>query len=215
MTIWIGTNQVGWDGVSIAFHSIQGCTGLVLMTTHWVAGWHVGGGGGTGLMYNNQSKISFQGAAFLNYIRAINPNPWPAGGMPAGPVKLWNIHNGHADWKTEIADFAALIGYHGATRGFDLRSKIGAIDSCDIVITKVGDDCQIKYKRTNKMNHTQQNALQMTQTPVRMICGTVNILPATRINLNAETHSATVVPTKSNSGQMHRAGCTSLKKHDV
>src|SRR6185312_16604762 len=127
----------------------------------------------------------------------------------------WNIHNGHADWKTEIADFAALIGYHGATRGFDLRSKIGAIDSCDIVITKVGDDCQIKYKRTNKMNHTQQNALQMTQTPVRMICGTVNILPATRINLNAETHSATVVPTKSNSGQMHRAGCTSLKKHDV
>ena len=46
MTTWIGTNQAGWDNQSIGFHSVNGCTGVVLSTPHWVAGWHIGGGAG-------------------------------------------------------------------------------------------------------------------------------------------------------------------------
>jgi hypothetical protein len=215
MTTWIGTNQTGWDANSIGFHSIQGCTGLVLRTDHWIAGWHVGGGGGGNYLYSGQTKIAFQGAAFLAYIQAINPHPWPAVGMLGGTVALWNIHNGHGDWKTELADFAAIIGYQGPTHGFDLRSKVGATESCDVVVTMDGAGCRIEYKRTRKMDHTPQDATQMAASPVMTLFGTPTRAPGTQPIINAESASAGVVPTSSNRGRMHIAASRSLARHDV
>ncbi|HEY9226376.1 MAG TPA: hypothetical protein VIP11_07020 [Gemmatimonadaceae bacterium] len=205
MTTWIGTNQTGWDTQSIGFHSINGCTGLVVSTQHWVAGWHVGGGAGGDYAGTGQGKAAFQGSAFLDYLKAINPNPWPAVGLPGGTVRIWNIHSGHTDWKDEIRDFAAILGYQGEARGLDLKSKVG-IDSVDVVVTRNGSNCEIEYKRTSKMTHVQQNALQRTNSVVRTVRGTPDDAVRTQPLLNSESDSASVIATKSNKGLMHRAG---------
>lgn len=205
MTTWIGTNQTGWDTQAIGFHSINGCTGLVVSTQHWVSGWHVGGGAGGDYMGTGQGKVAFQGTAFLAYLRLINPNPWPAVGLPAGTVRIWNIHSGHADWRDELRDFAAAIGYQGTARGLDLSSKVGA-DSVDVIATRNGANCEIEYKRTGKMTHVTQTDLQRTNSVVRTVRGTPNDLVRTQPLVNKESGSASVVATRSNKGRLHRAG---------
>ncbi|QDV44836.1 hypothetical protein Enr13x_47070 [Stieleria neptunia] len=215
MTTWIGTNQAGWDGNEIGFHSIQGCTGLVLQTDNWIAGWHVGGGGGgNDYMYTGQSKIAFLGPAFLAYVQAIHPNPWPGAGLMAGTNKLRIIHNGHDAWETEVEDFAGIFGYHGTTKGLNLRSKVGAVDSCDVVITKVRNDCQIRYKRTSKVQHTPQTPAQQLASPVMTIYKNGPLADRQPI-AGPESHSAAVVRTDSNAGQFHRARWWSTSRHTV
>ena len=204
MTNWIGTNQVGWDPNSIGFHSVNGCTGLVVCTDHWVAGWHVGGGAGGNYLLSGLSKTSFQGAAFLTYIQQINPNPWPIGALPAGNVSLWNIHLGQTDWSTTLQDFATLLGYHGQAHGRDLSPKVGT-DSCDMMITRTVGPCQINYKRTSKMNHVKQTDQQRDLSVVKTIRGSPSDPVRTQDLWNNESASASVKSTFSNNGQMHIA----------
>jgi len=205
MTTWIGTNQTGWDTQSIGFHSISGCTALVVSTQHWVAGWHIGGGAAGNYAGSGQGKASFQGDAFLTYLRAINPNPWPAVGLPAGAIQIWNVHKGHTDWKQELRDFAAVLGYTGQARGLDLSSKIG-LDSVDVIVTRNGAHCEIEYKRTNKMTHVPQSDPQRIASVVKTVRGTPDDAVRTQPLLNNESNSATIVTTKSNKGHLHRAG---------
>lgn len=204
MTAWIGTNQVGWDTQSIGFHSVNGCTALVVSTDDWVAGWHVGGGAGGDYMMSGQSKTGFQGAAFLTYLKQINPNPWPAVGLPGGNVSVWNLHLGQGDWATTLQDFANLLGYHGPANGLDLRPKVGT-DSCDFVVTKVGNDCQIEYKRTAKMVHVTQTDAQRGLSVVKTIRGNPSDPVRTQDLVNNESASATIDGTFWNKGQMHIA----------
>lgn len=204
MTTWIGTNQVGWDALSIGFHSISGCTGLVVRTDHWVAGWHVGGGAGGDYQLSGQSKTAFQGAAFLGYIRQINPHPWPNAGLPGGTVELRSIHLGQQDWATALQDFANLLGYHGPALGLNLYPKVG-YDSCDVVITRVGGSCQIDYKRTAKMDHVKQSDQLLGLSVVKTIRGTPSDPVRTQALINKESDSAAVKTTFWNNGQMHRA----------
>lgn len=206
MTTWIGTNQTGWDTQSIGFHSINGCTGLVVSTQHWVAGWHIGGGAAGNYMSSGHGKASFQGAAFLAYLRAINPNPWPAVGLPAGTIQIWNVHMAHTDWKQELRDFAGVLGYTGQARGLDLKSKIGPTDSVDVIVTRNGAHCEIEYKRTNKMTHVQQTDLQRAASVVQTVRGTPTTAVTTQPLTNNESDSASIVVTTSNKGHMHRAG---------
>lgn len=214
MTTWIGTNQTGWDTQSIGFHSINGCTALIVSTQHWVAGWHVGGGAAGDYMGSGQGKATFQGAAFLAYVRAINPNPWPAVGLPAGTVQIWNVHSGHNDWKDELRLFAAVLGYTGQARGLDLESKVG-VDSVDVIVTKNGAHCEIEYKRTSKMTHAKQSDLQRTNSVVQTVRGTLADPVRTQALFNNESDSAAVVTTKSNKGHMHRAGWVQFSSINV
>jgi len=203
MTTWIGTNQAGWDNQSIGFHSVNGCTGLALSTPHWVAGWHIGGGAGGNYAYSGQTKAGFQAATFRNYIQAINPNPWPAAGMPAGTVQLIVVYQQLADWATVLQEFATAIGYTGPARGFDVSGKTGA-DSVDFQISHVNGDCTVQYKRTSKMNHVTQTNAQRLASVVRTL-GTANIGQPFQITplTNNESASAAVKPTCFNGGEMH------------
>jgi hypothetical protein len=214
MTTWIGTNQTGWDAQSIGFHSINGCTGLVVSTEHWLAGWHIGGGAAGDYAGSGQGKASFQGSAFLSYLQLINPNPWPAHGLPDGTIQLWNIHSGHTDWRQELQDFAGVLGYHGEARGLDLKSKVGR-DSVDVIVTRNGDHCEIEYKRTNKMTHVKQTDLQRANSVVMTVRGSPNDIVRTQPILNNESDSASVIATKSNKGHLHRAGWLQFKSITV
>lgn len=205
MTTWIGTNQTGWDTQSIGFHSINGCTALVVCTQHWVAGWHVGGGAGGDYGGSGQGKAAFQGSAFLAYLKLINPNPWPAAGLPGGTVRIWNVHSGQDDWKQVLRDFATTLGYQGEARGLDLKSQVG-VDSVDVVVTRNGSNCEIEYKRTSKMTHVKQTDHQRATSVVRTVRGSPDDAVRTQLLLNNESDSAAVVTTKSNKGLMHRAG---------
>jgi hypothetical protein len=139
------------------------------------------------------------------WVRLINPNPWPAVGLPAGTIKLWNVHSGHADWKDELRDFAALLGYHGEARGLDLKGKVG-FDSVDVLVTRNGSHCEIEYKRTSKMTHVKQTKLQRNNSVVMTVRGSPTDVVRTQALKNKESDSASVDVTKSNKGHMHRAG---------
>lgn len=203
MTTWIGTNQAGWDTQDIGFHSVNGCTGLALSTPHWVAGWHIGGGAGGNYAYSGQTKAGFQAATFLTYIQAINPNPWPAAGMPAGTVQLIVVYQHLPDWATVLQEFATAIGYTGPARGFDVSGKTGT-DSVDFLISHINGDCTVQYKRTSKMNHVQQSNAQRLASVVRTLGAAslgqpFQIIPLT----NNESASAAVKPTCFNGSEMH------------
>ena len=203
MTTWIGTNQAGWDNQSIGFHSVNGCTGLVLSTPHWVAGWHIGGGAGGDYANSGQTKAGFQAATFLNYIQAINPNAWPAAGMPAGTVQLLVVYQTLAEWATVLQEFAAVIGYTGPARGFDVSGKTGT-DSCDFLISHLSGDCSVQYKRTSKMDHVTQTDLERQNTVVKTLGSTGLGRPFQIMALaNNESASASVKPTFFNGGNMH------------
>lgn len=214
MTIWIGTNQCGWDNQTIGFHSISGCTGIVVCTDQWVAGWHVGGGAGVQLTGTNQSKAQFLGSAFVDYMRQqINPNPWPAHGVP-NSVKLYSVHVNQPGWQPAIADFAALIGYQGPVRGLELRGKVGT-DSVDVVITRIGDACHFEYKRTSKMTHVKLDDDELAGHVVKTVRGGAIDPVRTQDIVNRESRSATVIRTRSNKGQMHRAANTMFASFDA
>src|SRR6218665_1771245 len=104
MSQWIATNAMGWDYHSIAFESIQGCTGLVVQTDFWIAGLHFGGAS-LGQLDPNMGK----GKNFLDYLSNIPIHPWPVGGQ----ITLWNIHNNHTNPDVELQEFAALLGCDG------------------------------------------------------------------------------------------------------
>ncbi len=214
MTTRIGTNQVGWDAMSIGFHSISGCTGMVVRTDQWVAGWHIGGGAGGDYAGSGQSKVAFQGPAFLAYLRQINPNPWPNAGLPNGTVALWNVNLGQGDWDSALQDFADLLGYHGQARGLDLYPKVG-YGPCDVVITRTGGGCHIDYKRTSKMTHVKQSDLQRDNSVVKTIRGNPNDLVRTQDLVNNESASANVQGTLGNLFQMHRAATKLFAQKDV
>ena len=215
MTTWIGTNQCGWDTQSIGFHSLNGCTGMVVNTANWVAGWHIGGGAGGNFMQSGQSKLAVQQAAFLDYLQQINPHPWPANGLPAGKVRLWVIHLGQTDWKATLREFATALGYTGKAQGLNLQPSIGVNTPCDAVITRVGDTCQIDYKRTSKMVHTPQTDPQRNASVVKTVRGSPVDPPRTQALLNNESHTAGVLVTTENRGSMHRAGFMMLKSLNV
>ncbi|PWR01224.1 hypothetical protein DKT77_18050 [Meridianimarinicoccus roseus] len=229
MTLWIGTNQVGWDANSIGFHSLNGCTALVLMTDHWLAGWHVGGGSGTGTYPNTtSSKVTHLGTEFLTYIRAIGAHPWPGAGLGvmAGNLKIWIIYNGGgaAYWQAEITDFANLLGFHGQGYGFDLLPHVGLGTSCDVIFDKVGNTCQIRYKKTAKMAHVKQTTAQMNGSLLRTVYGSNPISkdsivrqPATKNIVNEESDSAAIIDTGffANRGQMHTADQNQWVAHNV
>jgi len=203
MTTWIGTNQAGWDTQSIGFHSVNGCTGLVLSTPHWVAGWHIGGGAGGDYAYSGQTKAGFQATTFLNYIQAIHPNPWPASGMPAGTVELLVVYQVLDDWKTVLQQFATGIGYTGAARSFDVSGKTGT-DSCDFLISHINGHCTVRYKRTSKMDHITQTDAERLNSVVKTLGSTGMGKPFQIMALtNNESASATVKPTLPNGGHMH------------
>lgn len=203
MTTWIGTNQAGWDTQAIGFHSVNGCTGLVVSTPHWVAGWHIGGGAGGDYAYSGLTKAGFQAAVFLNYMQNINPNPWPANGMPAGTVQLLVVYQVLDDWQTVLREFAGGINYNGAARGFNVSGKTGT-DSCDFLISHVNGVCNVQYKRTRKMDHVQQTDGERQNSVVRTLGSTgmgkpFQIIPLT----NNESASASVKSTFWNGGNMH------------
>jgi hypothetical protein len=215
MTTWIGTNQAGWDNQSIGFHSVNGCTGVVLSTPQWVAGWHIGGGAGGDYAYSGQTKAGFQAATFLNYIRGINPNPWPAAGMPGGTVQLLVVYQVLDDWKTVLQEFAAGIGYAGQARGFDVSGKTGT-DPCDFLISHINGHCSVQYKRTSKMNHVPQTDAARQNSVVKTLGSTgigkpFQIIPLT----NNESSSATVKSTVLNRGNMHFVASKSFASINV
>jgi len=215
MTTWIGTNQAGWDNQSIGFHSVNGCTGIVLSTPQWVAGWHIGGGAGGNYAYSGQTKAGFQAATFLTYIQGINPNPWPAAGMPAGTVQLLVVYQVLDDWQTVLQEFATGIGYTGQARGFDVSGKTGT-DPCDFLISHVNGVCSVQYKRTSKMDHVTQSPLARQNSVVRTLGSTgigqpFQIVPLT----NNESASAAVKPTFLNGGNMHFVASRSFSSINV
>ena len=203
MTTWIGTNQAGWDNQSIGFHSVNGCTGLVVSTPQWIAGWHIGGGAGGDYAYSGHTKAGFQAATFLTYLQAINPNPWPAAGMPAGTVQLLVVYQVLDDWRTVLQEFAAGIHYTGPARAFDVSGKTGT-DSCDFLISHVNGQCSVQYKRTSKMVHVQQTDGERQNSVVKTL-GSTGMGKPFQINAltNNESASATVKATFFNRGNMH------------
>jgi hypothetical protein len=152
MAQWIATNAMGWDLNSIGFESIQGCTGLVVETDHWIAGLHFGGAS-QGML----GPATAKGVNFMNFLRAIPGNPWPNAGIIAGNIKLWNIHNNHLSAGTELQEFAVLLGCNGGLPTveafmFNLRRNIGATDSAHVIVNRrPGQQAEVQFKRTSKM----------------------------------------------------------------
>jgi hypothetical protein len=152
MSQWIGTNAMGWDLNSIGFESIQGCTGLVVQTDHWIAGLHFGGAS-----QGQLGPLTPKGQNFVNFLRAIPGNPWPPAGIIGGNITLWNIHNSHADPGGELQEFAVLLGCNGGLPTvqafrFNLRRNIGGTDSAHVVVNRrPGHQTEVQFKRTSKM----------------------------------------------------------------
>jgi hypothetical protein len=215
MTTWIGTNQAGWDAHDIGFHSVNGCTGLVVSTPQWVAGWHIGGGAGGDYAGSGLTKAGAQAATFLQYLQGIHPHPWPNAGKPAGKVQLIVVYQQLDDWKTVLREFAAGIHYTGKARGFNVFSKTGN-DSCDFLVTHHNGECSVQYKRTAKMNHVQQDNIQRGNSVVRTLRAQnfgqpFQIVPLT----NNESASAAVAYTNSNKGSMHHVSGMSYSSINV
>jgi len=152
MAQWIVTNAMGWDPNSIAFESIQGCTGLVVQTDYWIAGLHFGGAS-RGML----GPATPKGVNFVNFLRTIPGTPWPNAGIIAGNITLWNIHNNHIDPGGELQEFAILLGCDGGLPAvqafkFNLRKNIGGTDSANVIVNRrTGHQTEVLFKRTSKM----------------------------------------------------------------
>ena len=152
MAQWIATNAMGWDPNSIAFESIQGCTGLVVQTDYWIAGLHFGGAS-RGML----GPATAKGVNFVNFLRAFPGTPWPNAGVIAGNITLWNIHNNHSDAGGELQELANLLGCNGGLPTvqafkFNLKKNIGGTDSANVIVNRrPGHKTEVLFKRTSKM----------------------------------------------------------------
>lgn len=209
MSIYLNERQVGFDTATVGFPDIGDCMGLVIQVDGGLFGFHI--------MPREENKV----AAFLQYF---------TGHLSTGAMRhlhgccRWTNRYGstgtRTDWEAEMTDIAQRLGYHGPVSGFNAASgtKLVSGEAVYIEVRKLGTaPVSYHYKRSGKMAYTKAN-VDSDSDHLR------GIVPDSKSShgfglttklLFGNTSVATVVPTSSNKGELHKVKGKKVVTFDV
>ena len=193
--LYLMSYETGADPAALGFPSVESCLAVVVQTTNELIGWH---------SYNTTLAVTGNNAAtFAVFVNANATGP---------AVRLYGATNRkhHQEWKQELRDIAAALGYHGAATSVDLKTGEGTYVQFDRDAAK--RCCNITYKRNTKMNYTKVGtpSAQVTQRAIK----TGNPLPQPMYAGDDDKPiiytGATVNPDTSSKGQLNKASWTQM-----
>ncbi|HVJ53292.1 MAG TPA: hypothetical protein VM689_12570 [Aliidongia sp.] len=208
MTVYLVEDEVGYDTDSVGFPNLGGCLAVVLMTEHWLYGFHITPG--------NTRKIR----EFLDFVLSYGPRGEylqlygtcnRANRYPVQPKQ---------QWQQEMGEIANALNYHGKISGYDLSSwaaKITATEATYVEYRRIAGErkCSIHFKRMSKMDCTtgtmQPGVMIRKIVPDRAMPGSYKL--AVPYN-NRVTIGAQVIDTADNGGQLHTVSFLGLESFE-
>jgi len=135
--LYLMSYETGADPAALGFPSVESCLAVVLQTTNELIGWH---------SYNTKVDVTASNAA--TFAVFVNAN------STGSAVRLYGATNRkhHKQWKQELRDIAAALGYRGPATSVDLKVGEGTYVQFDRDAAR--RCCDISYKRNTKMNYT-------------------------------------------------------------
>jgi hypothetical protein len=198
--LYLMSYETGADPNSLGFPSVESCLAVVLQTSNELIGWH---------SYNTNPDVTASNAAtFAVFVNANSTGP---------AVRLYGATNRvhHKQWKQELRDIAAALGYRGPATSVDLKVGEGTYVQFDRDAAR--RCCNISYKRNSKMNYTTQEtaAALVVQRAIKSGNPVPQPMYGGENNEPVIYTGATVDPAKSSKGQLNKASWSQMDTFTV
>jgi hypothetical protein len=201
--IYLLEHQVGFDATGVGFPSLDGCHGILVHTANGLFGYHAYGGS-VATQYQPRS------VTFASFVTGHASYPGACLGLYGVSFRGRRYTDAMAKtgWRQEITAYARALGYTGKIRGLDLTGHVppqGNLQSAYVQFDLVGGEISIHYKRWSKMQPGATVAVGAADFKQLTPGATCKIDPP-----RGAMKAATIVSTKSNSGEMHKVGSGAL-----